>query len=95
MAYNSKKPTCKCITCKGWINPVWTRGDGDYRHCECKVPRPEKEELKAGDKVMVTVEATVKKVSNGHGLCYEVELPLRDFSSPRRVWVDEEETIQI
>jgi hypothetical protein len=26
----------KCKTCKGWINPPWERGDGDYRHCECK-----------------------------------------------------------
>ena len=25
-----------CKKCKGWINPPWKRGDGDYRHCECK-----------------------------------------------------------
>jgi hypothetical protein len=25
----------KCERCGGWINPPWSRGDGDYRHCEC------------------------------------------------------------
>ncbi len=31
-----------CKTCKGWINPSWTRGDGDYRHCDCnsQIKRP-------------------------------------------------------
>lgn len=24
-----------CGTCKGWVNPAWSRGDGEYRHCSC------------------------------------------------------------
>lgn len=28
-----------CGTCKGWVNPAWSRGDGEYRHCECKKPK--------------------------------------------------------
>lgn len=28
-----------CENCKGWINPPWKRGDGDYRHCECETNR--------------------------------------------------------
>jgi hypothetical protein len=25
----------KCKECGGWIDPPWTRGDGEYRHCHC------------------------------------------------------------
>jgi len=30
------KTTVKCPDCQGWINPPWKRGDGAYRHCDCK-----------------------------------------------------------
>lgn len=29
------KPKGKCMDCGGWIDPPWTRGDGEYRHCHC------------------------------------------------------------
>lgn len=32
-----------CNVCGGWINPPWKRGDGDYKHCDCKLnPHPQK-----------------------------------------------------
>lgn len=48
-------------------------------------------ELKVGDKITITVEATITDVSNAHGLCYEVELPQKDFNHSRLVWIDENE----
>lgn len=36
----------ECPNCKGAINPSWTRGDGDYRHCDCKDTNGEYIDLK-------------------------------------------------
>ena len=50
--------------------------------------------IQEGDIVLVTVEAEVLKVSRGHGECYLVELPQKDFTGLRTVWVNEDETEQ-
>lgn len=36
----------------------------------------------------------VVDVSNAHGTCYLVELPQRDFTEPRRVWLDADEVVR-
>lgn len=37
--FESSVASRKCNSCGGWINPPWKRGDGDYRHCECKTDK--------------------------------------------------------
>lgn len=51
--------------------------------------------IKEGDNVFVKVKAVVRKVSNGHGECYHVELPQRDYSERRKLWVDIDEIEEI
>ncbi len=47
--------------------------------------------IKNGEIVKIIVEAIVTDYSDSHGLCYEVELPQKDYSKPRRIWVDANE----
>jgi hypothetical protein len=47
--------------------------------------------LSIGDEVTLCVRATVSRVSDSHGLCYEVELGRHDFDRERRVWVNPDE----
>lgn len=48
--------------------------------------------LKPGDKVLITVEATVLRESNAHGECYQVQLDKRDYhTEARQFFVDPDE----
>ena len=49
-------------------------------------------EPKVGDKVTLVLEGIViQEGGKGHGECFEVEMPQRDYIYPRRVWVDLDE----
>jgi hypothetical protein len=53
-------------------------------------------DVKAGDRVTVQVEATVIRVSNAHGECYQLQLDKRDFhEEARQVFVDPDEVIAV
>jgi hypothetical protein len=52
------------------------------------------EKLKVGDEVTVTLKVKVKHVSDAHGLCYQVELPLLDYQGGAREFFLEPEEIQ-
>jgi len=51
--------------------------------------------LKIGDKVRITAEGTIEKISNSHGWCALVVFDQKDFTTignnSRSVWVDENE----
>jgi hypothetical protein len=49
------------------------------------------EELKKGDKVEIIIIGTVIDSSDSHGLCYEVEFPIKDYIEARTFWFDEDE----
>jgi hypothetical protein len=45
-----------------------------------------------GDTVMVVLTGTVKRVSDAHGMTYQIECEQRDFSEPRVIWVENNDT---
>jgi hypothetical protein len=51
--------------------------------------------IENGETVRITVEAIVTDYSDSHGLCYQVELPQKDYSKPRRIWVDADELTNV
>lgn len=53
-------------------------------------------ERKINSKVTFTVmEGKIKEISNGHGLCYKVRLPRKDFKEARDIWIDESEIVNL
>ena len=51
---------------------------------------------KEGQRItFLVMEGTVSKVSDAHGLCYEVALPRKDFNHPRRIFIDETEVVNL
>ncbi len=60
-------------------------------------PRYEVPKLTPGDERMLTlrVRATVVDSDDGHGLCYELALENRSFSSGRTVSVDADEVVDV
>jgi hypothetical protein len=47
--------------------------------------------IKEGDTIKINVEAKVLKISRGHGICFQVELPRNDYIDKRIIWIDYDE----
>lgn len=47
--------------------------------------------VKIGSKVLITVEAEVVQIGKGHGECYQVILPQKDYQEPRTIWLEPDE----
>jgi hypothetical protein len=47
--------------------------------------------VKTGEKVTVSITGTIVNMSNSHGLCFLVQLPQKDFSEKRQIWLNEDE----
>lgn len=46
---------------------------------------------RVGDTVRINVKAIIAKENDGHGQCFEVALPVYDFSMERRIWLNPDE----
>lgn len=51
------------------------------------------EELQVGDEVIITIKGKITDISKGHGLCYKIDLPQKDFVKERSIWLNSNEIL--
>jgi hypothetical protein len=47
--------------------------------------------FEVGQPIKITATALVTRHSDSHGLCYEVVFPQKDYSTPRKIWLEADE----
>lgn len=68
-----------CGTCKGWVNPAWSRGDGEYRHCECKKPKKMKNNTQQTQDIPTALDFYRSHVENP-AKAWSIEMAMKEFA---------------